>query len=102
SISYFQKAAQKEPYNLDYRIMLGTIFTLTKDFGNAEKELNFVIKENPKLPAAWNGLAFVNLATSKIIDADVDLKRALALDPDFEPALVNRIKYYIALNKFSE
>jgi hypothetical protein len=102
AITYFRKAADMQPYNLDYRIMMATVYTLSKDFNDAEKELDFVISENPKLAAGWNGMAFVDLATNRLAEAGENLRKALAIDPDFEPAHLNRIKYYIALNKFDE
>jgi hypothetical protein len=102
AISYMKRAVQLQPYNLDYRIRLATIYTLDHDFFKATKELDFVIIENQKLPAAWNGKAFIDLATNKIPEADQHLKKALSLDPDFEPAHINLVKYYIAQNKFKE
>jgi Tfp pilus assembly protein PilF len=102
AIPYFEKAVAKEKYNPDYRIMLATSYTLTKNFSRAETELNFVTRENPKIALAWNGLAFVDLATNRFPEADLNLKKSLRLDPDLEPAHINRIKYYIALNKFGE
>jgi tetratricopeptide (TPR) repeat protein len=102
AIQYFKKAVQVQPYNLDYRIRLGTAYTLDRDFSDAIKELDFVTRENPKLAAAWNGKALISLATNNIPEADLQIKKSLALDPDYEPAHVNRVKYYIALNKFKE
>ena len=102
SIIYLKKAVEMQPYNLNYHVRLATAYTFAKDFPTAEKEISFVIKENPKIASAWNGLAFIDLATNRFDDAKANLKKTFALDPDFEPGHINMVKYYIAINKFKD
>ena len=102
AVLYMKKAVEIQPYNLDYRVRLATAYTLEKDFSSATSQLKFVIKENPKISQAWNGLAFVDLATNHLEDAKINLEKTFALDPDFEPGHINMVKYYIAVNKFKE
>jgi hypothetical protein len=92
AIPYLQKAVSIEPYNLDYHNKLGTSYLYTHDFAKAQKEFNFILKENPKLGMGWNGLAFLSLVKEDIPTAKTYINKALAFDPDYEPALLNRVK----------
>jgi len=102
SIIYLKKACDLQPFNLNYRVRLASAYTFAKNFTAAINELDFVTKENPKTAAAWNGLAFVYLATNKFEEARKNLEKTFSLDPDYEPGHVNMVKYYIAKNMFKE
>jgi len=102
AIIYLKKAVDLQPYNLNYHVRLATAYTFAKDFSSAEGEINFVLKENPKIASAWNGLAFIDLATNRFDEAKINLKKTFTLDPDYEPGHINMVKYFIALNKFKE
>ena len=107
ALVYMKPAVSTLPLNLDYRLKMGTIYTALRDFESARKEFAFVKEENSKLPAAWNGLAFLDMALLNpdakdasiyIESAKKHLAQALALDPDYEPAHINKAKIYIFTN----
>ena len=50
----------------------------------------------------WNGLAFLDLFKNNISSAKENIKKALALDPDYEPALINNVKISEAIGDKKE
>lgn len=95
ALPWLQKAVNLLPFQLDYRIKLGTTYLQLQQFDNAKKEFDFVIKENPKKADAWNNRGFLNLVQNNIIQAETDLHKSLSLDPDYEPAILNMAKVYL-------
>ncbi len=102
AVLYFKKSCDLQPDNLEYHVKLATAYTYARNFDAAKSELNFVVHENPKTIAAWNMIAFVDLASNRFDDARKSLDETFALDPDYEPGHINMVKYYIAVNKFKE
>jgi hypothetical protein len=86
---YLQKAAQQQPYNLDYRIKLAELYLDLGKIPEARQQLQFVIKENPKLPAAWNVMGYLEGISKNYEESLKNLGKALALDPDYAPAHIN-------------
>jgi hypothetical protein len=94
ALPYFQKAVQLLPYDLNYHIQLGTTFMELNRFEEANKEFDFVIKENPKLTPPWNNKGYIALRMGDGVSAEKYLRKALALDPDYGSAHINMAVYY--------
>lgn len=102
ALPYLQKAVLQEPYNLDYHNKLGTTLLYLKNFNAAKNEFDFILKENSKLAMGWNGLAFLALVQENVPLANDNIHYALALDPDYEPALINQVKISLYNNNLKE
>jgi hypothetical protein len=99
---YYQRAADAMPYELNYRNKLGTSFITLGLYEEAKKEFAFIIAENPEMPIALNNLAFVYLFEKNFEKADMYIRKALSIDPDYVNAHLNKVKILFALGKFSE
>jgi tetratricopeptide (TPR) repeat protein len=86
SMPYMQKAVNLQPFNLEYRVKLATIYSLYLNLPEAEKELIFVTVQNPKFASAWNGLAFGNPFFINVA------AKLFSLPPAFAPGM-HRKKY---------
>jgi hypothetical protein len=102
ALTYIKKAVDEQPFNLDYRLKLGTVYTYLRDFNNATQQFNFVTNENSKLASGWNGLAFLDLVSGDLTKARMNLDKSLALDPDLAAARLNLAKWYLAQNNIPE
>jgi tetratricopeptide (TPR) repeat protein len=92
ALSYFDKATQKEPFNLDFQLKKGTSLLYLKDIAEAKKIFEWVIQENEKLPVAHNNLGFAYLLEGDLFNASISVNKSIKLDPDYLPALLNQVK----------
>ncbi|RYD72945.1 MAG: tetratricopeptide repeat protein [Sphingobacteriales bacterium] len=95
ALPWLQKAIKILPYQLDYRIKLGNTYLQLQHLAQAQKEFEFVTKENPKKADAWNNLGFLYLIQNNDLRAEAGFRKSLALDPDYEPAILNMAKVYM-------
>ena len=102
AVNYFQKAISLEQFNLDYHNQYAIALLRLNNSVGAEKEYQFITKENPRSAMGWNGLAFLDLFKNNISSAKENIKKALALDPDYEPALINNVKISEAIGDKKE
>ncbi|MCX6350705.1 MAG: multiheme c-type cytochrome [Bacteroidetes bacterium] len=111
AVNYMIAAMIIEPYNLDYSNKLGTTYQMLPNTFKARQHFNFVLKENPKNVAAWNnmGLSYLvsfDAATHNTPDiikgAEDNINKALSLDPDYEPANLNKVKVLLIKGKKNE
>jgi len=94
ALTYLQQAVALQPYNLEYRIKLGTCFAFLGNFSKSQQEFEFVLQENNKRSDGWNSLGFLQLVQYNFTGAEKAFRHALALDPDYEPAHVNMAKVF--------
>lgn len=102
AINYYQKAVDLEKYNLDFHVKLGNAYTRVKNFEAAKNEFEFVTKQNPKNATAWSNLGFIYLKSGKIETANIYYDKALALNPDYEQALLNKAGWLIYKKKYPQ
>jgi tetratricopeptide (TPR) repeat protein len=108
ALPFFQKAVQLLPYELNYRNQLGTTLMKLDRIEEAEKEFDFVLKENPKIGPAWNNKGFIYLLKANaafnsgqngyalLNEAEMHFKKSLSLDPDDAESHLNMAKVWLA------
>jgi tetratricopeptide (TPR) repeat protein len=89
AINYYKKAADLAPYELDFKNKYATALAAKGMLPHAEKELLEILKENPKHVSALTNLGFVKIQQGNVQQAEQLYFKALALDPDYNPLLMN-------------
>ncbi|MGQ0829453.1 MAG: tetratricopeptide repeat protein [Bacteroidota bacterium] len=87
--SFYKKADELSPYNLEFKNKLGTALMAQKRIPEAITIFETILKENPKFVQAINNLGYANLVSGNISEAEELYNRALELDPDYESLLMN-------------
>lgn len=89
TVKWFEKAVELAPYNLEFHNKLGSAFMNTGKINEAVSEFEFVLKENPKYIAAYTNLGYIAISQNNIAKAELFYAKALLLDADYEPLLMN-------------
>jgi hypothetical protein len=87
--AYYQQAASLLPYHLDFQEKLAATDIQLQQLPQAIKTLEWILKENPKRPVALNNLGFAYALQGQLEQAEALYAQAIALDPDYELALLN-------------
>ena len=90
ALDFYQKAAEEMPFNLEFHEKLGIAQVAMKQWKKAEQSFRYVLSENPKRPLALNNLGFVLVNQSRFEEGEALYDQAIALDPDYEQALLNK------------
>ena len=99
---FLLKAVAKQPHLLSYRLELAQVYLRLGDLSKGDKEISFILKEDPKNAEAYNLKGFSFLLQGEIIEAQVNFKKVLKLNPDHSNAMLNLAKVYIAKNNEKE
>ncbi len=99
ALSYFQKAVELRPYNLDFNNKLGTTYLKLKNIDASKKVFDFILSENKKQPVALNNRGFIYLLEGNATEAGNHYENALKLDPDYEKAWINKVGLLVATRK---
>jgi Flp pilus assembly protein TadD len=100
ALTYFQKATDLEPFNLDFRNRLAQAQVDAGKVEDAKKNFEFILKENPKYASAYISLGYLVLSVDHNIEkADIYYDKALALEPDNEQAMLNKAGTLVYLNR---
>lgn len=94
--SFFQKAVDELPLHLEFREKLGVAQILLNKPAAGKVNLEQVVGENPKMPVALCNLGYTHALEGDLQTAESLYDRALALDPDYQQALVNKIAVRLA------
>lgn len=89
AINYYKKSVDLAPYVLDFKNKYATALAANNLLPAAEKQFLEILKENPKHVSALTSLGFVKLKQGNVKEAEQLYFKALALDPDYEPLLLN-------------
>ena len=90
SLRFFKTAADGMPFNLEFQEKLGLAQAAMKQWKQAEQTLRYVLKENPKRPLALCNLGYVLVVQNRLKEGETLYDQALALDPEYEQALLNK------------
>jgi len=102
ALGYYIRATQLKPYNLNFQEKLGTTYAQLSKLKEAEKVFNFILREDDKRKIAWSNLGLINAQKGKITMALNYYQKALAIDPDYKNALLNKIGLLVQLNRKNE
>lgn len=98
AIGFYEKALKGRKYDLELQNKLGVAYLNIRKLDKAEKTFRFILDEFDKMKEARNNLGFVLLVKGETNQAIKEIDKALELDPFYIPALINKSKYYLALN----
>lgn len=91
ALYWFGKAHDLAPYSAEFANKYGTALAGTGDLRNAERIFRNLVKEHPEYAPGLCNLGYLYLSRDRnISEAARLLDRSLALDPDYELALLNR------------
>ena len=102
AVIFYQLACNEGPYYLEFQNKLGSTSLQLGDVATAKKCFEFIIQENPKFAPALSNMGYINAMNHNFSSAMDLYNRAIALDPDYEQALVNKSALLINLNKKQE
>lgn len=94
ALLFYKSATVAEPLNLDFQEKLGVAYAGMNSLPQALQVFEFIIKENPKRKLAQSNLGFVKMLLKRYEEAGQHYDKAIALDPDYEQALLNKAKWY--------
>jgi ssDNA-binding Zn-finger/Zn-ribbon topoisomerase 1 len=97
--SYFNRAVQLEPFNLELLNKKASTLALTGKNAEAKLVYEQLLALYPNAKEAYTNLAYLYMLEFNWNQADALLGSALALDPDYEQALINRTILYIELKE---
>ncbi len=89
ALMFIEKACILAPYNLDFQLKMGSLYAAAGQIERAMNVYEFVIRENPKIPAALVNLGYLQLVKGQDQIAESLYWKALSLDPDYEQGLMN-------------
>lgn len=96
---FFAQAVKLTPLSPQFKNKLGTTALALNKTDEARKIWQDLIVENPGFAPAYSNLGFINLKDGNDTKAETLYKQALALDPDYEQALLNMAGLYFYRNQ---
>ncbi len=102
ALAFFEDALREYPQHLDFQEKKAATLIALKRIAEAKKLLEALLRENPKRPVALLNLGFAHALTNNLPEALRRYDQALALDPDYEQALVNKAAVLIFQGKKGE
>lgn len=95
AIHFYNLAIAQMPLFQEYRIKKANLSLRAGKPDEAKTEYLLVLKEQPWNTAALNGMALYSILDFELEEAEKYIKKALAENPLYEPALINQIKVYL-------
>jgi tetratricopeptide (TPR) repeat protein len=92
---YYKKADELSPHNPEFKNKLGVVLMSQNKIQEAMSVFESTLKENPKFVPGLTNLGYANLLSGEASKAETLYNRAAALDPDYEPLLMNMAGLYI-------
>ena len=100
---YLKLATELAPYNLEFKNKYGSVLVKNGKNNEAIAVFEWIIKENPKFAQAYCNLGYLYLlAFHNTEKAMQNYNAAIALDPDYEQALLNKAALYGYLKQFTD
>jgi Flp pilus assembly protein TadD len=90
ALSFLELATKEYPLHLDFLEKKGVALVNLKRVSDAKKVFETVLAENPKRPVALCNLGYLHALSARLETAIQLYDQAIALDPDYEQALVNK------------
>ncbi|MCH2043713.1 MAG: tetratricopeptide repeat protein [Saprospiraceae bacterium] len=102
AVSFLERAVELSKYNLDFQEKLGVAYAKMRKHEQAKTCFEFVLKENPDRKLALANLGFMYALRNDINKAMDYYNRALALDPDYITALLNKAGAHLQQKQLAE
>ncbi|MCB0663326.1 MAG: tetratricopeptide repeat protein, partial [Saprospiraceae bacterium] len=102
AIAYFEKAVAEMPFELDFQDKLGVAYLAANQLKKSEAVWNFILKEQPKRPLALTNLGYIKVIQGNLPAGEALYDRAIALDPDYIQALLNKAAVALQTNRQGE
>lgn len=93
---YFKKACELALYNLEFKNKLAGVLLALNKTDDAQLLYESIIKEDSKFPQAYCNLGFIFMLKENAFMAELNYNKALALDPDYEQAIINKTGLYVS------
>jgi lipoprotein NlpI len=91
AVKFFMNAVELAPFNPDFRNKLAQAQFETGRYEEARKNLQAIIRENPRYASAYVSLGYLILSVDRDVRrADIFYDMALSFDPDNEQAMYNK------------
>jgi len=101
AVAFHKRAIELMPLGLDFRMKLASALVAIKNYGEAKKMLQFILKENSKYAEAHKVLGFLALQENKNTLSVNYTKRAITLNPNDEQAYINLAVANYKMQNFS-
>ena len=89
AIVYFKKALTLAPFGLEFKNKYASALASIGNSNEAEKQFYELLNQYPKHVSALTNLGFIKLQKGDVVGCEALYFKALALDPDYEPLLLN-------------
>ena len=90
ALKYYLIATKFLPYELDFQEKRGSALFALNRFDEARSVFEFVLKEDEKRPVALSNLGYLFVLKGEVEKGEAMYNKAIALDPDYEQALLNK------------
>lgn len=100
--TFYKKATELAPFNLEFKNKLGTSLMAQQKVQEGMAVFEEILKENPKFVQALNNLGYAHLVTGNSVKAEILYTKAIQLDPDYEPLLMNISGLYIFKKEYNK
>lgn len=99
---FYKKADELASFNPEFKNKLGASLMAQNKVEEAIPIFELILKEDSKFVPAINNLGYANLISGNVENADKLYKKAMLLDPDYEPLLMNVAGFYIFKKDYKE
>ncbi len=89
ALTYFKKAIALAPYGLEFKNKYASCLATSGNLKEAEIQYSELLNEQPKHVSALTNLGFIKLQNGNVVACETLYNKALSLDPDYEPLLLN-------------
>lgn len=100
--AFYERALELRPYNLDFREKLGVVYARQQRIAKARSAFEWVLKEDAARPLALANLG-LTYALERNWNKALELyDKALAYDPDYANALLNKVGVLVQIRRVAE
>ncbi len=96
---FLKQAVVLAKYNLDFNDNYAIVAIKMGYTTEAKSVFEFILAQNPTHVNALNNLGYLNLTLGQVTVAEKLYNAALAIDPDYEPLLLNKVGFYLYVNQ---